>query len=123
MAWKTFNAYPDYSFNHLGKIKNIKTGKILKGTLNDENYQRISLYRNGTKRSFYIHRIIAFLFVPNPKPDEYFEVHHINGRRHDNRSSNLQWLNHNMNMKFVYIKHRADYRHKNEQQAINLQYI
>jgi hypothetical protein len=121
MAWKTFNAYPNYSFNHLGKIKNIKTGKILKGTLNDENYQRISLYCNGIKRSFYVHRIIAFLFIPNP--NGYNEVHHINGIRNDNRSCNVMWVTHQENMQFIYVRHRATYKHKNEQSAINLQYI
>jgi len=121
MAWKSHPSYPNYLVNHLGKVKNINTGKIVSGSLNESGYRRVTFYKNKRPRSFYLHRIVAFLFCDNPR--NLNEVHHINGKRDDNRSCNLQFVTRQENMKFVYIKHRADYRHKNEQQAINLQYV
>ena len=123
MSYRSLKSFPDYKINHKGKVINMKTNKTIYGSLNDNGYRRITLYKNKRPRSFYLHRIVAFLFVPNPKPDQYFEVHHLDNNRDNNKSSNLKWVNHQMNMKYVYTRHKADYRHKNEQQAINLQYI
>jgi hypothetical protein len=45
-----------------------------------------------------VHRIVAELFVPNPRPDIFKIVDHINRVRGDNRAENLRWVNHRLNM-------------------------
>ena len=38
---------------------------------------------------FFVHKMVAKCFVPNPAPSTFFEVHHKNGKRADNRAENL----------------------------------
>ena len=45
----------------------------------------------------YLHRIIADACVPNPRPDLFHVVDHINGCTTDNRPCNLRWVNPHLN--------------------------
>ena len=120
MSWKIFEAFPNYEVSHKGQIRSLKTGKLIKGALNEAGYRRTCLYRNGESKSFYVHRIVAFLFIPNP--NNYDEVHHINGNRDDNRSCNLMWVTHEQNMQFIYKPHKPNYKFKNTQPVLKLEY-
>lgn len=55
-------------------------------------------------KSFYLHRIIATAFVPNPKKKE--AVNHIDGNRHNNKSENLEWVTHRENIVQNYVRKR-----------------
>jgi len=101
MSWKQMIYFPDYEVSHLGKIRNIKTKKPVKGSLNEESYRRVTFYDNGRRKAHYMHRVVASLFVPNDDPINKTEVHHLNNIRDDNRSCNLKWVTHQENMKFV----------------------
>ena len=52
-------------------------------------YYYVNLYKNGTPRHYYVHRLIAEAFIPNPnnKP----EINHKNGVKTDNRIANLEY--------------------------------
>ena len=45
-----------------------------------------------------VHRLVAELYVHNPRPDIFKIVDHINHERGDNRAENLRWVNHHLNM-------------------------
>ena len=63
--------------------KNLKTETIVEG------YQRITLMKDGIKKRFMCHRIVAQEFIPNPQNKPF--VNHINGNPKDNRVENLEW--------------------------------
>ena len=46
----------------------------------------------------YVHRIIAHLFVQNPRADIFDRVDHIDRDKKNNDPSNLRWVNHRLNM-------------------------
>ena len=68
-----------------GKIYNTTTGK-----LNEGGYNRRYLRCKIAGKEYNIHRLIAETFIPNP--DNKPQVNHIDGNKHNNSVSNLEWV-------------------------------
>lgn len=75
-----------------GKTYQIK-GKTLKPRTDAYGYLITDLWLNGRKTTVKIHRIVAAAFISGSGS----EVDHINGRRDDNRVTNLRWVNSSQN--------------------------
>ena len=90
------------------EIRNKRTGKILKESLNGGGYYQVRL--NGVLNSK--HRLVAKQFIPNP--NNYPCVDHINHQRIDNHISNLRWVSlsdNNKNKSFYKGVNYAFYDH------------
>lgn len=99
MKWKTIEEYPNYMVSDMGEVKSLKFGKerILKGIKDKDGYLIVNLFKEGKKKSHFIHRLVALAFLPNP--NNLSEVNHISEIKTDNRVENLEWCNreHNLN--------------------------
>ena len=84
-----------YQVSNYGRVRNKKTGKILKPYLT-RGYHRVSLYNDLGRKCKLVHRLVAKAFLPNPhdKP----AVNHINGCKTDSNLSNLEWVSASENM-------------------------
>ena len=87
--------------NKEGRIRSLnynRTGRteILKPIKNKNGYSQITLSKDGKMQRFYVHRIVAEVFIPNP--DALPEVDHINRNKTDNSVENLRWSTHDENM-------------------------
>lgn len=89
MMWKSVPDSDTYIVNENGEVKNISTGKYIIGDINTAGYYRVSLCINGKQKKFFRHRLVALLFIPNPK--NLREVNHIDGDKSNNSISNLEW--------------------------------
>ncbi len=77
--------HPRYGVNALGEVINFKTGRILKVDNSAKGYGRVQL--DGAK--YYIHKLVASVFVDNPKGWKY--VIHKDGNPANNIYTNLSW--------------------------------
>ena len=88
-TWKDVPGYEGlYLVSDRGRVLGIKRG--LQSPATDEyGYLRTSLCKDGEMRSFYVHRLVALAFIPNPEGKE--TVNHLNEDKQDNRVENLEW--------------------------------
>ena len=87
--------YEGYQVSNHGRVKNNKTGKILKPYLT-RGYLRVSLYNDSGRKCKLVHRLVAEAFLPNP--DNKSDVNHINGCKTDANACNLEWVSPSENM-------------------------
>ena len=97
-CWKKINSEENYQISNFGRVKNVKTNRILKPNLMRNGYLKIHLYKHGKRSSFFIHRLVALAFVPNPK--ELPQVNHIDENKSNNLSSNLEWVSAKENVNY-----------------------
>ena len=81
--------FENYEVSNLGKVRNIKSGKVLKPHLNHKGYLKHHLSKNNKLKELFLHRIIATAFIDNPEGKPC--VNHIDENKLNNDLSNLEW--------------------------------
>ncbi|AIW03217.1 HNH homing endonuclease [Bacillus phage Mater] len=90
-----------YEVSNLGRVRNINTNAILSGAKNHKGYLRVCLTLDGAKKQYFIHKLVALAFIPNPENKP--QVNHIKGLEKDNnRVDNLEWATRSENMQHAY---------------------
>lgn len=80
-----------------GDIKG-PSGKLLKPRKNEDGYLIVTMGSSRIRRtSKFVHRIVAELFLPNPKG--LSDVDHKDGNRANPDISNLEWVTHEENVR------------------------
>lgn len=92
--WKVVPGYEPYEASNEGRVRNGKTGKVLKQQINSwGGYWCVKLYWNEKtpiNKTAFVHRLVALAWVPNPENKP--EVDHIDGSRTNARPENLRWV-------------------------------
>ena len=95
-VWKEIKGYEGlYEVSSEGRVRSTgkKKGIMRPGT--SKGYLKVGLTKDGSRKMYRVHRLVAFAFIPNP--DNKPEIDHINGDRKDNRVENLRWMTHKEN--------------------------
>ena len=87
-VWKNINDFPNYEVSNFGRVKNVKTGHILKTNTSDRYYS-VELFNNGESKRILVHRLVAEAFLPKVTGKEW--INHKDGNRYNNEVSNLEW--------------------------------
>ncbi len=89
-VFRSIENYDNYAVSSFGRVKNTKTGRILKAADNNKDgYLRINLCEDATRKTFTVHRLVACAFINNPNDKEC--VDHKNNDKTNNHISNLRW--------------------------------
>lgn len=112
--WKDIQGYEGlYQVSNLGRVKSLKRLSNDRGgyrTIEEKikntrscrkDYQIINLSKNGTFKTYRLHRLVAETFIPNH--NNYPQVNHIDGNKQNNCVSNLEWCNNSYNQKHAYF--------------------
>lgn len=118
--WKEINGYEGlYKVSDEGKVMSMDRliynngnhtynkvkGKELK-ILRSGNYYYVHLYKDKMCKNYYIHRLVAMAFIPNPNNYDY--INHKDENPSNNNIDNLEWCtasyncnygNHNQKMR------------------------
>lgn len=94
--WKDIAGYElYYQISNIGQVKRKDTGKILKNNIRN-GYEYVTLCVNRQRKKFYVHRLVAIAFIPNPK--SYEQVNHKDGNKSNNKVDNLEWCTQKENL-------------------------
>jgi hypothetical protein len=77
-------------------------GRLVVPVKNWAGYKRIQLHKDKKSKIFSVHRLVALMFIKNPKKLPC--VNHKNGKKEDNRHDNLEWCTIGQNNKHSYDK-------------------
>ncbi len=87
--FRALSVFTNYEISSVGRVRNSKTGRVLKTQLRKDGYIAIQLHKDGKMKCFLMHRLVAIAFIENPleKPD----VDHIDRNKANNSIDNLRW--------------------------------
>ena len=115
-TWKDIPGYEGlYQASTFGRVRSVDRivphgafdttrpvrGRILKvGTRPGDGRVVVNLSKVGKVRHWKVHRLIAYVFLPNP--DDKPQINHIDGDPKNNRLDNLEWATNSENGKHAY---------------------
>ena len=82
--------YTRYEVSNQGRVRNARTGLVLRPRKSAHGYRKVSLCYQGKPKECYIHILVATAFVEGWR--EGLQVNHKNGVKTDNRAENLEWV-------------------------------
>lgn len=137
--WKPIKGFEkQYLVSNMGRIKslNYNRQRIHKCLIPFKNakdinkaYYLVNFYDDNRKRkNFTVHKLVALHFVEYPKDGKTYEVNHIDGNKHNNKASNLEWVTAKENVQHatknrLIIKGRHNYsctKKLNEEKVIEI---
>lgn len=84
------------SGRHLYQVR--ETPLIMSPFDNGNGYRQVMLRRNGNRKPFYVHRLVAIVFCDNPENKS--TINHLDHNRANNRADNLQWCTQKENVQY-----------------------
>lgn len=95
--WKKIKDFSDYMISNLGRVKSLKTNKIMTIYTNKKGYSQIKLFKDSKHHSKYVHLLVGEAFLKGFKPG--LEINHKDGNKSNNAVTNLEWITHADNIK------------------------
>lgn len=99
--WKEIIGYSGiYVVNPQGKIKSLRTKKIMRTHKNPLGYEFVRLSLSGKSKKHRVHRIVAKAFLDNPFNKPF--INHLDSNPSNNHMDNLTWCTQAENIQYAY---------------------
>ena len=82
-VFREIENYDNYAVSSFGRVKNTKTGRILKAGLDSHGYLTVNLCEDGVVKTHRIHRLVVNAFLDNP--DDKLCVDHKDNNKTNNQ--------------------------------------
>ena len=97
--WRTVNDFTTYEVSNKGRVRNSKTRRIMKTSINKKGYETVCLREFGIPRTKLIHRLVAEAFLDDV---DGLDVAHADSNRSNNNLYNLKIKTRAKNMQEIY---------------------
>jgi len=107
--WKEIENYEGlYEVSSWGRVKGLRFGKekILYSNVHRQGYLKVTLIKEKKRIHFFIHRLVAIAFIPNPN-NYPMVLHKVECYPSNNNVNNLFWGTGEINMKDMINKGRG----------------
>lgn len=94
-AWKPIKGYEGfYEVSNKGRVRSVERlnarGQHRKGkAISANSIQQVSLYKDGKRKNFLVHKLVADAFLEKPQANE--KLIHVDGNPENNCVENLKW--------------------------------
>lgn len=105
-VWINMDRFPNHQISTHGRVRNKRTGYILKPFPDRYGYLRLSI---GNVDNVYIHLLVGEYFL-GPKPFPKAEVNHLDTNRQNNHYLNLEWTTRKGNAEWAKYKGKLRYQ-------------
>ena len=97
--WKDIKGYEGlYMVSNGGDVKSVKNGILKPSVYKGTGYYYVGLYKDGKRKGYTIHRLVADAFIPNP--NNLPCVNHKDESKINNNVENLEWCTHRYNSNY-----------------------
>lgn len=102
--WKDLERFENlYQVSNTGKVRSLVNNVILRPAITSyrkkektDGYQVVNI----KKKIYYVHRLVAEEFIPNP--DNLPQINHKDGNKRNNNVENLEWCTNSENISHAY---------------------
>lgn len=102
-VWKDVVGYEGYyQVSNLGRVKNVKTQRILRQAKDKGNYCIVSLSKQCKHKTRTVHSLVAESFIRKTNKKQKLQVNHKDGNKSNNNVNNLEWITPSENLKHAY---------------------
>ena len=99
-----------YGITSCGKVWSYKNKKFLKPKCEKNGYLRVQLCKDGQRKMYRLHRLVAQAYLPNP--ENLPQVNHKDENKANNCLQNLEWCDQKYNHNYGTINERISNSHK-----------
>ena len=99
--WKEIPDYlGTYQVSNQGRVKNVKSGLILRTHENLLGYKFVRLSNKAVSKKYRVHRLVAKAFILNPEDKPF--INHLDSNPRNNDVNNLAWCTQSENILYAY---------------------
>lgn len=114
--WRDIDGYDGaYQVSDLGRVRSKKYGrwKVMKQVKSSTGYLNVGLLKDGKRKTFLTHRLVAQAFIDNDDETKTY-INHRNEDKTENKVSNLEWCTASYNLSYndLNLRRKNYKRHK-----------
>lgn len=105
-----------YSVSDSGEVFSYRSNKLLSKTKTTTGYYKVELYKDGSKKSLKVHRLVAMAFIPKIEYKPF--INHKDGNKLNNNVENLEWCTQKENVNHALTTGLKKFRNITEEELI-----